>query len=229
VDGSRPLSHYALVRFTTDYWALPPDEKLHVHESWLAGLRRTGSAVQLYQVFPTEQAADLCVWSWIGNGADEAAAAAFFAAFTRATSPVRRYVQLTCALWGYARPSQYSRAPRSAQAIDPASVQRRRYLVIYPFVKTTEWYLKPADERQAMMTEHIRIGKQYTDVSQLLLYSFGLQDQEFVVVYEMDSLHRFSELVAELRATESRRFTLRDTPLHTCVWQPAEQTLALFR
>ena len=229
MDGSRPLNHYALAAFTAEYWALPPDEKLRVQTSWLAGLRATGSALQLYQVFPTEHTADVCAWSCVENGADDAAAATFFAAFARAFTPVRRYVQLTATLWGYARPSQYSRAQRSSQAIDATALERKRYLVIYPFVKPTEWYLKPADERQAIMSEHIRIGKQYADVSQLLLYSFGLQDQEFVVVYEMDSLSRFSELVAELRTTEGRRYTLRDTPLHTCVWHPAEETLGLFR
>jgi chlorite dismutase len=85
------------------------------------------------------------------------------------------------------------------------------------------------ESRQGMMNEHIRIGKQYEDISQLLLYSFGLQNQEFVVVYETDDLPRFSDLVNELRDTEGRRYTLRDTPLHTAIHHPAEETLALWK
>ena len=85
------------------------------------------------------------------------------------------------------------------------------------------------ESRQGMMNEHIRIGKQYEDISQLLLYSFGLQDQEFVVVYETDDLTRFSDLVNELRDTEGRRYTLGDTPVHTAVYHPAEETLALWK
>ncbi|MGH7443847.1 MAG: chlorite dismutase family protein, partial [Longimicrobiales bacterium] len=135
---------------------------------------------------------------------------------------------LTTSLWGYSRPSQYSAARRSAQALDPEA-PRHTYLVIYPFTKTTEWYLTPRDERQAMMSDHIRIGKQYTDVAQMLLYSYGLQDQEFVVVYEMDCLERFSELVAELRASPGRAYTLRDTPLVACVWHSADEVMGLFR
>ena len=131
-------------------------------------------------------------------------------------------------LWGYTRPSQYSRASRSSQEIDPFSADRRTYLVIYPIVKTSEWYQLAREERQRLMNEHIRIGKQYPEISQLLLYSFGVQDQEFVVVYEMEDLPRFSELVAELRSAEGRPFTLRDTPLHTGIWRPARDTLALF-
>ena len=79
------------------------------------------------------------------------------------------------------------------------------------------------EARQGMMNEHIRIG------IQLLLYSFGVQDQEFVVVYEMDDLHQFSDLVNELRSSEARRYTLRDTPLHTAIYHPADETLALWK
>ncbi len=49
------------------------------------------------------------------------------------------------------------------------------------------------------------------------------------VVYEMDDLRQFSDLVADLRAVEGRIYTLRDTPLHTGLWRPPEETLALFR
>ncbi|NIR65414.1 MAG: chlorite dismutase family protein [candidate division Zixibacteria bacterium] len=84
------------------------------------------------------------------------------------------------------------------------------------------------EARQGMMNEHIRIGKQYSEIKQLLLYSFGVQDQEFVVVYEMDDLQQFSDLVQELRSSEARRFTLRDTPLYTAIYHPAEETLSIW-
>ena len=64
------------------------------------------------------------------------------------------------------------------------------------------------------MGEHIRVGRQFAEVRQLLLYSFGLQDQEFVVVYETPDLAAFSA-VRELRGTEARRFTSLDTPVLT--------------
>ena len=101
--------------------------------------------------------------------------------------------------------------------------------MIYPFSKTTEWYLMSREARQGLMNEHIRIGKLYEDIAQLLLYSFGVQDQEFVVVYETDDLMHFSDLVNDLRGTEVRRYTLRDTPLHTAIYHPAEETLALWK
>ncbi len=84
------------------------------------------------------------------------------------------------------------------------------------------------DARQGMMNEHIRVGHQYPEIKQLLLYSFGLQEQEFVVVYETDDLSRFSDLVAELRGVEGRRYTQRDTPTYTAIYHPREETLALW-
>ena len=150
---------------------------------------------------------------------------AFFDQYGLATNPMRQYLQPVNSLWGFTRPSQYTQT-RSTQEIDPFSDQRKPYLVMYPFVKTVDWYLMSRDARQGMMNEHIRIGKQYPEITQLLLYSFGLQDQEFIVVYEMDDLGQFSDLVYELRSSEARRYTERDTPLITAIYHPAEETLA---
>jgi chlorite dismutase len=226
-ETQRTLNHFALVSFSDHYWTLPPDLRAELHARWLLGLRAAAQQVDVYQVFPTEAGADVLVWSALS--ADEPCATAqFFTAFAQATNPLRASLRVTTSLWGYTRPSQYTKT-RSTQEIDPFSSVRKPYLVMYPFVKTTDWYLMGREARQGMMNEHIRIGKQYEDITQLLLYSFGVQDQEFVVVYETDNLMRFSDLVNELRSTEGRRYTQRDTPLHTAIYHPAEETLALWR
>ena len=147
------------------------------------------------------------------------APAEFFGRFAAAAAPYRSYLTVRDTLWGFTHPSQYTKT-RSRQEADPFGPERRRYLIIYPFAKTADWYLETQEKRQLMMSGHIKIGKQYEDITQLLLYSFGLQDHEFVVVYETEDLTRFSSLVAELRATEARRYTLRDAPLHVGIHQP---------
>lgn len=227
VETPRTLNHYALFAFKDTYWTLASDARADFHREWLAGLQAAAQPVYIYQVFPSESAADLLVWSAVA-AEEKDAAAKFFEGFARATNPFRTWLHCATTLWGYTRPSEYTKT-RSAQEIDPFAEPRKQYLVIYPFVKTTDWYLLSREARQGMMNEHIRIGKQYEDIQQLLLYSFGVQDQEFVVVYEMDDLPRFSALVNELRSTEGRRYTLRDTPLHTAIYHPAEETLALWK
>jgi chlorite dismutase len=78
-----------------------------------------------------------------------------------------------------------------------------------------------------MMNEHMRIGHEYGDVRQVLLYATGIDDQEFVVAYETEDLARFQSLVIDLRATEARRYTLRDTPVLTGIHHPLRHALAL--
>jgi len=93
---------------------------------------------------------------------------------------------------------------------------KSQYLFVYPFVKTREWYSRPAEQRQEMMDEHIRIGTKYRSVKLHTTYSFGLDDQEFVVAFETDYPADFLDLVQELRETKASSYTLRDTPMFTC-------------
>ena len=223
--SQRTLNHYALITFKEAYWSLSVGAREDFHKNWLTALRASTQKVDIFQ--GTENDVDLVVWSALVVN-DTKDPAAFFEKFTKAMTPYRHLIEQKDSLWGFTRPSQYSKA-RSKQEIDPFSDERKPYLIIYPFSKTTEWYLMSREARQGMMNEHIRIGKQYEDISQLLLYSFGLQNQEFVVVYETDDLTRFSDLVNELRDTEARRYTLRDTPLHTAIYHSAEETLALWK
>ena len=137
-----------------------------------------------------------------------------------------RYLDVTHSFIGLIRPSNYVRRPTS-QEQGIFELERKPYFIIYPFVKTIEWYLMSKDARQGMMNEHIRVGHEFPTVRQLLVYSTGLDDQEFLVAYETDDLDAFQELVISLRATEARRYTLRDTPIFTCVYRPAAETVAL--
>ena len=92
-----------------------------------------------------------------------------------------------------------------------------RYLFVYPFVKTRAWYSLPRPERQRMMDEHVRVGRQYPSIRLNTTYSYGLDDQEFVVAFEGDNPSEFLDLVMELRESESSSYTLRDTPTFTCM------------
>lgn len=101
----------------------------------------------------------------------------------------------------------------------------KKYLFVYPFVKTRAWYALPLDERKRMMNEHIRVGITYPSVTLNTTYSFGLDDQEFVVAFETDNVSDFLDLVQELRESEASQFTLRDTPMFMCVAQPISEIL----
>ncbi|HEY1683190.1 MAG TPA: chlorite dismutase family protein [Tepidisphaeraceae bacterium] len=102
---------------------------------------------------------------------------------------------------------------------------KRKYLFVYPFVKTRDWYLLPLEKRQEIMDVHIRAGNKYPSVKLNTTYSFGLDDQDFVVAFETDEPKDFLDLVMELRETQSSKYTQRDTPIFTCVQMGMEGIL----
>ena len=101
----------------------------------------------------------------------------------------------------------------------------RKYLFIYPFIKTHEWYQLPKEERQELMNEHFVIGHKYPDVKISTAYSFGLDDQEFVLGFETDDPSHFLDLVMDLRESKARPYTLVDTPIFSCIAKPVEACL----
>ncbi len=225
-ETPRVLNHFASYAFSDRFWDWDGKERVSRMETLIGALGGASGAQHFYQVYPAVDGVDFLVWaaSKIQRADDTAE---FFERYAQAANPHRAWLRPKGSLWGYTGKSDYSKSD-SAQTVDPFNGPRRKYLVVYPFVKTSDWYMLGRDARQGMMTEHIRLGKGYGAIRQLLLYSFGLQDQEFVVVYEMDDLPLFSELVHELRSTEARRYTERDAPLQTAIYRPTEDLLRLW-
>jgi chlorite dismutase len=111
------------------------------------------------------------------------------------------------------KPSPYS----ESESRPEICTSERKFLFVYPFDKKREWYGLPLEERRRIMANHIEVGRRYPEISINTAYSFGLDDQEFVVSFEGDDPGEFLDLVQELRGTESSSYTLRDTPIFTCV------------
>jgi chlorite dismutase len=110
------------------------------------------------------------------------------------------------------------RSPYSDAQVRPEiCTSKRKYLFVYPLDKKREWYTLPAEERMRIMRSHIEVGRRYPEITINTAYSYGIDDQEFVVSFEGDDPGMFLELVQELRGTESSSYTLRDTPIFTCV------------
>jgi chlorite dismutase len=137
-----------------------------------------------------------------------------------------RWLSVTHSFIGRIGPSQYVRKPTD-QEQSPLSGDHSRYLVVYPFTKSSDWYLLSRETRQGVMNEHIRVGHDYPMVRQALAYSFGLDSQDFLVAYETDDLVAFGDLVRALRGTESRRSTVSDTPILLGIHRPIDEILGL--
>ena len=137
-----------------------------------------------------------------------------------AQSGLMKWSSIPYSFLAMTKESEYS--DESRLEVRPAHA---KYLFVYPFVKTREWYGIDPKERWRIMQEHIRVGREYPSIDLNTSYSFGLDDQEFVVAFEGDEPAVFLDLVQRLRTTESSLYTKRDTPTFTCVAMSVERAL----
>ena len=226
---AKPKQPRQLVRFTfyklDPHWQLLDEEKREQGKEALQGIfdeyaERT--LVRSYSLFGLRSDCDFMLWQ----------AAYAVEDLQGISSRIRRsafgpYLQETHAFLSMTKRSVY--VGKNARGVhDPRLVitpDDKKYLFVYPFVKTRAWYALPLADRKRMMNEHIRVGLTYPSVSLNTTYSFGLDDQEFVVAFETDNISDFLDLVQELRETEASSYTLRDTPMFTCVAQPLREIL----
>jgi chlorite dismutase len=143
------------------------------------------------------------------------------------------------ALWAYStRPYSYLAARRRSQYLaghGHAGSEHSRgtagpvgdmpYVVVYPMTKKRTWYALPHEERTRIMGAHFAAGHKYPDIRIHTGYSFGIDDQEFVVSFEVPDVRRFLALVADLRETESSAYTERETPIFVGAAMPLERAL----
>lgn len=207
------------------------DEFLAALEDRPAGLALRGA----YSLAGLRADADLLLWL---HGPDLDQVQVLAAALRR--TALGAHLQWAYVYTGAATPAQYDPAHSAAfvQGLPP-----KRYLSIYPFIKTPEWYLLPFEDRRALMGEHGRIGRRFSvprphaapaggaeqrgaavavaapetavegGVLTNTVHSFGLGDQEFVVAFESDDPFEMVRMVEALRASEVRRYTKLDTPI----------------
>ncbi len=206
-------------------WRRLSEAERHADGREFAAAYRTGDADGVrsisYSSVGLEPGVDILLWRMAPTvHALEAGAAALLRA------GLGRWLSVSHSFIGRIGPSQYVRKP-SDQEQSLFAGERSRYLIVYPFTKSTEWYLQSREARQGIMNEHIRVGHDYPTIRQALAYSFGLDSQEFVVAYETDDLVAFGDLVRALRSTESRRSTVSDTPILLGIHRSLDEILAL--
>jgi chlorite dismutase len=137
-------------------------------------------------------------------------------------SGLMRYADVSHSYLAMTKESVYSEEPTPLQ---PRPGSDAKYLIVYPMWKKREWYLLAPEERMRIMRGHIETGKRYSGIDINTAYSYGLDDQEFVVSFNADEPGEFLDLVQELRSTESSAYTESETPIFTCISASAERAL----
>jgi chlorite dismutase len=137
-------------------------------------------------------------------------------------SGLMRFAEISHSFLAMTKPSVYS---DEATPLEPRPGSDSAYLIVYPMWKKREWYALPAEERMRVMRSHIEVGRRYRSIDINTAYSFGLDDQEFVVSFDAEDPGEFLDLVQELRGTESSAYTLSETPIFTCLSASPERVL----
>jgi chlorite dismutase len=137
-------------------------------------------------------------------------------------SGIMRWAEIAHSYLAMTKPSRYSDEP---MPLEPRPGSDSRFLIVYPMWKKREWYQLPEEERMRIMRGHIEVGRRYRGVDINTAYSYGLDDQEFVVSFDAEDPGEFLDLVQELRGTESSAYTLSETPIFTCISSSVERAL----
>lgn len=222
MDDARRVMRYVFYRVDAAWRRLPPEERA-LHKKELAGLMAgAGIEVHSYSTVGLRADCDLALWQIAGDPE----AIQDLQARLNGTG-LGRYLTASYSYLALTRKSQYLKGHKhQGQEFNmPAGPKGSPYLFVYPMDKQRRWYRVPFEERRKIMGEHFKIGHKYPEVAIHTGYSFGLDDQEFVVAFEGSSLGEFLDLVEELRGSESSAYTARDVPIFTCVKMPIEQVL----
>jgi chlorite dismutase len=138
-------------------------------------------------------------------------------------SGLMRWADVAYSYLAMTKESPYSDEPD--KPLEPRAGADSRYLIVYPMWKKRDWYRLAAEERMRVMRDHIEVARRFTGIETNTAYSFGLDDQEFVVAFDADDPSEFLDLVQELRATESSAYTESETPIFTCISSSLERAL----
>jgi len=124
------------------------------------------------------------------------------------------------------RPAEFNKGhiPAFLAGEDP-----KRYVCVYPFVRSYDWYILEDKERRDMLVEHGRMAREYPDVRANTIASFALNDYEWVLAFEADELHRIVDLMRELRASRARMHVREELPFHTGRRVQVDELLASLR
>lgn len=151
--------------------------------------------------------ADLMVW-WHASTADALQDA--YNAFRR--TELGSHLAPVWSNVGLHRPAEFNRSHVPNFLADDT---KHRYLCVYPFVRSYEWYILPQEERSQMLREHGEAARDYADVRANTIASFALGDYEWLLAFEADELHRIVDLMRELRNTTARRHVREELPFYT--------------
>lgn len=214
-SGKRKFMRYVFFKASREWRSLDEETKRKGTTEFLAVLAKYSESLGLryYSLVATRGDVDFMIWVV----AEDLMPVQEFVSELLATG-LGKKLDVAYSFLAMTRRSKYigshTHAGQGGDSAVPTG--NKKYVFVYPLVKKREWYKVPFAERQRIMAEHFRIGHKYPSIKINTGYSFGLDDQEFVLAFEADSPGEFLDLVEELRTSDASKYTERETPIFTC-------------
>ncbi len=220
MSGTATYTVFWLYKATPAWRGRDEAERAQGQEAFLSALESHSSRVRLRGAYSTvgfRPDVDLILWL-IADDTDDLQRLAVDLNRT----PLGAALELRHVYLGVAGASQYDPAhgPAFLRGVPP-----KRYLSVYPFTKTPEWYLLPFERRRELMAEHGKLGDEFPSILTNTVNSFGIADQEFIVALEDDDPSVLVRMVQRLRAAEVRVYTQVDTPIFLGQLKSLEEAL----
>jgi chlorite dismutase len=221
----RQFLNYSFYRLDPAFRRLPVDEQRQATAEFIHMVRTWESSddviLRTYSLVGLRADVDFMLWR---IAFDPICFQAMEAALRR--SRLGAYLSQVHSFLSMQRRSEYVNKTKGAGEGVHLLAGQGKFLFVYPFVKTREWYLLSPQARQGLMDEHIAASAPFKGVHLNTSYSFGLDDQDFVVAFDSDYPQEFVDLVGRLRYTAASLYTQRDTPMFTCVKAPIDAIVA---
>ena len=221
----RQFLNYSFYRLDPVFRRLPADERREAAEGFIELVRKWESLddfiLRTYSLVGLRADVDFMLWR---IAFDPLCFQSMEAAIRR--SRLGAYLSQTYNFLSLQRRSPYVNKMKGAGEGVELLPGEGKYLFVYPFTKTRAWYRLSPHARQGMMDEHIAASAPFKGVSLNSSYSYGIDDQDFVVAFDSDYPQEFVDLVGRLRYTEASLYTQRDTPMFTCAKASIDAILA---
>ncbi|MDQ1732085.1 MAG: hydrogen peroxide-dependent heme synthase [Pseudonocardiales bacterium] len=161
----------------------------------------------IYDVSALRADAELLIW-WHAETAEQLQAA--YSRFRR--TGLGRHLAPVWSVMALHRPAEFNKSHVPAFLADE---EPRRFVCVYPFIRSYDWYLLEDAERRELLSEHGKMARGYPDVRANTVASFALNDYEWILAFEADELHRIVDLMRHLRGSRARLHVREEVPFYT--------------
>lgn len=189
-----------------------PDDRSEVIDQlhgFFAGLKEKGITVRgVYNISGVRAEGDYMIW-WHAENLED---------LQDAYNQFRRETILGAASeknWigtSIHRPAEFNKShlPAFIMGMEPD-----RWITVYPFVRSYDWYLLDPNDRRKILADHGQAGRKFGNVLANTMSAFALGDYEWILAFEAPDMETINELMHAMRYTKAREHVRVEIPFYS--------------